>query len=98
MTVQETRDLNAEQRHELICQMKIVTRKRTRQCEHIKTNGEFCGSPALRGRNYCYFHLTYIGRRLRAERVGERAAAYGADAVAPLEVPPLEDANSVQIR
>jgi len=98
MTVLETRDLNSEQRRELICQMKIVNKTRTRQCEHIKTNGEFCGSPALRGRNYCYFHLTYIGRRLRAERVREKAAAYGVDpGVVPLELPPLEDANSVQM-
>jgi hypothetical protein len=25
-------------------------------CEHIKTNGEPCGSPALTERDYCYFH------------------------------------------
>ena len=25
-------------------------------CEHIKTNGEPCGSPALTGSGYCYFH------------------------------------------
>ena len=79
------------------------------QCEHIKSNGEFCGSPALRGRNYCYFHLTYRGRRLRAERAQAQvtglARAYGLDpeaaaaaaAQVPLELPPLEDANSVQI-
>lgn len=98
MTLPEARNLNAEQRHDLICQMKIVNKTKTRQCEHIKTNGEFCGSPALRGRNYCYFHLTYIGRRLRAERVREKAASYGVDAsVVPLELPPLEDANSVQM-
>ncbi len=98
MTLPEARNLNAEQRHDLICQMQIVNKTKTRQCEHIKTNGEFCGSPALRGRNYCYFHLTYIGRRLRAERVRETAASYGVDAsVVPLELPPLEDANSVQM-
>lgn len=98
MTVLETRDLNPEQRRELICQMKIVNQTKTRQCEHIRTNGEFCGSPALRGRNYCYFHLTYIGRRLRAERVRQKAAAYGVDpSVVPLELPPLEDANAVQM-
>lgn len=79
-----------------------------RQCEHIKANGVFCGSPALRGRNYCYFHLTHIGRRLRAERAQahlvSKANAYGLDpdalalaAEVPLDLPPLEDANSVQI-
>jgi len=25
-------------------------------CEHIKDNGIRCGSPALRGRHFCYFH------------------------------------------
>lgn len=72
--------------------------KAARQCEHIKANGEFCGSPALRGRHYCYFHLTQIGRRLRAERVHAKAMATSVDASAmPLELPPFEDANSIQI-
>jgi hypothetical protein len=90
--------MNEQQRRELIGQMSVVNTKKARQCEHIKTNGEFCGSPALRGRNYCYFHLTYIGRRLRAERLHARAMAAAADPrVVPLELPPLEDANSVQM-
>ncbi|HYL13004.1 MAG TPA: hypothetical protein VEV41_08205 [Terriglobales bacterium] len=25
-------------------------------CEHIKNDGIRCGSPALRGRSFCYFH------------------------------------------
>lgn len=69
-----------------------------RQCEHIKTNGEFCGSPALRGRNYCYFHLTNIGRRLRAERKHDRGEAQSPEAaVAALDLPPFEDSNAIQI-
>ena len=68
MKFPEIEAINAEQRHALICKMKVVNAKAVRQCEHIKSNGEFCGSPALRGRNYCYFHLTHIGRQLRAER------------------------------
>ena len=69
-----------------------------RQCEHIKANGEFCGSPALRGRNYCYFHLTHIGRKMRAERARARAVARSIDAAnVPLELPLLEDANAVQL-
>lgn len=72
--------------------------KRPRQCEHIKANGEFCRSPALRGRNYCYFHLTKIGRRMRAERNHARAQANAAEAaVVPLELPLFEDAHSIQI-
>jgi hypothetical protein len=34
-------------------------------CRHIKTDGRKCGSPALRGEYYCYYHHP---RRLRAAR------------------------------
>jgi hypothetical protein len=27
-----------------------------KRCEHIKTNGVQCGSPALGGKEYCFFH------------------------------------------
>jgi len=62
-----------------------------RNCEYIKPNGEFCGSPALRGRDYCHWHLTCIARRLRAEKQEATADR------TPLELPPLEDANSIQL-
>ncbi len=62
-----------------------------RICEHIKSNGEFCGSPALRGRAYCYFHLTYLGRRLRTQKQVMNMQC------PPLELPALEDANSIQL-
>jgi hypothetical protein len=61
-----------------------------RRCYHIKVNGEQCGSPALRGKCYCFFHNKY--RHLGAYGVpqrGQRAAAAG-------RFPILEDANSVQ--
>lgn len=86
--------MNQEQRHKLISQIKLGSPRKPRQCEHIKVNGEFCGSPALRGRNYCYYHLTYIGRRMRAQRAHANAA--DASSVA-LELPPLEDAASIQM-
>ena len=71
---------------------------RPRQCEHVKSNGEFCGSPALRGRSYCYFHLTHIGRRLRAERNQARTEAQPPESSAVrLELPPFEDRNAIQI-
>ena len=63
-----------------------------RQCEHIKANGHFCKSPAMRDRNYCYFHMTHIGRQLRQERY----AAQGVQAP-PIELPLLEDAASIQL-
>ncbi len=64
----------------------------TRHCEHIKTNGRFCGSPAMRDRNYCFFHLNHIGRRLRVERY----ASFGLPCP-PIELPLLEDAASIQL-
>jgi len=78
--------------------LRIAPGRRTRQCKHVKANGEFCGSPALRGRSYCYFHLTHIGRRLRAARSQARTQTQAPEnAVVPLDLPPFEDANSIQI-
>jgi hypothetical protein len=37
-------------------------------CRHIKEHGLYCGSPALRDRKYCYYHLMERGRRLRRAR------------------------------
>jgi hypothetical protein len=93
----ECTKINPESRLNLVHQIASAA-KAARQCEHIKASGEFCGSPALRGRRYCYFHLTQIGRRLRAERVHAKAMANSVDAsVVPLELPAFEDANSIQI-
>jgi hypothetical protein len=68
----------------------------TRHCEHVKSNGHFCGSPAMRGRNYCYFHLNYVGHRLRAEKQAARGQLSHSNNVA-FELPLLEDAASVQL-
>ena len=37
-------------------------------CRHVKEDGSYCGSPALRDRKYCYYHLMQRGRRLRRAR------------------------------
>jgi hypothetical protein len=37
-------------------------------CRHVKPDGAYCGSPALRDRKYCYYHLMERGRRLRRAR------------------------------
>ena len=37
-------------------------------CRHVKPDGAYCGSPALRERKYCYYHLMQRGRRLRRAR------------------------------
>lgn len=57
------------------------------QCEHFKTNGVRCGSPALRNRSFCFFHQRAFDlRQLRRERPGSG-----------LHLPLLEDANAIQI-
>ncbi len=34
------------------------------RCEHVKSNGVRCGSPALRGRRFCYYHYNLAGPRV----------------------------------
>ena len=58
----------------------------TPECRHIKTSGGKCGSPALRGQPFCYFHS-----RLR-ERTARLPRAFEA-----LELPPLEDRGAIQL-
>ena len=59
-------------------------------CQHIKENGIFCSSPAVRSRDYCYFHV-----RLRARRLA-MAKAQSEKRLWRLELPPLEDMYAVQ--
>ncbi len=59
-----------------------------RRCQHIKTNGTQCGSPAIRGGKFCYHH-----RECRAERVTVKGADGKASEVL---VPVFEDAHSIQ--
>lgn len=61
-----------------------------RRCHHIKVNGTQCGSPALRGKCYCYFHHQY--RDLGAYGVPQR----GRHNLVAGRFPALEDANSIQ--
>ena len=60
-------------------------------CRHIKEDGVFCQAPPLHGREYCYFHLRTLGRRIRMAR--ERARREPHLLVLPL----LEDMNAVQV-
>ena len=62
-----------------------------RTCDHLKQDGVYCGSPALKGRNYCYFHLDLRGRRLKAARARRRG-----DNPA-LDLPFPEDMHAVQV-
>src|SRR3954463_12396753 len=64
--------------------------KSTRRCHYIKTNGEVCGSPALRGRGNCYFHH---GAAKRDQRRARFASVNSLD----VEPPQFEDAESIQV-
>jgi hypothetical protein len=59
------------------------------QCQHLKVNGERCGSPALRRRRRCYFHEEV--RIDRAKAAGDHFAQRR------FQLPVLEDANAVQV-
>ena len=58
-------------------------------CNHIKANGTCCESPALRDNDYCYFHAA-SRQRIKRQRRQARLRA-------PLEIPILEDAESIQL-
>ncbi len=60
-------------------------------CNHVKEDGVYCASPALRHRKYCYYHLMHRGRRLRL------AQAQGRNESAPLIIPPLESLGSMRV-
>lgn len=59
-----------------------------RRCQHIKTNGTQCASPALRDDKFCHYH-----QECRPERVEIK----GADGkTCKILVPLFEDGNSIQ--
>jgi hypothetical protein len=60
-----------------------------RRCQHIKVNGIQCGSPAKRNENYCYFHEEC---RVLCRQINMRFTEHGI-----IELPTLEDANSIQL-
>jgi hypothetical protein len=57
------------------------------KCRHIKTDGNVCGSIALSGRPYCYYHT----------RLHTFAKAQSAQAEEPLDLPVLEDERAIQL-
>src|SRR5207245_1860713 len=63
---------------------------RVPRCQHIKTNGTQCGSPALRNGEYCYFHF-----RWRMTHVDLSQSAHHVTSM--FDLPVLEDADSIQI-
>ena len=63
--------------------------RRIARCQHVKINGTQCGSPAMRGRRLCYFHLN--ASSLQTFRMGDPRC------ITPYTLPLLEDAESIQI-
>jgi hypothetical protein len=60
------------------------------RCQHIKMNGDRCGSPALRDQKFCYFHA-----RCRPVKVDVSTSA--AEPPAPFFLPVLEDVASIRL-
>ena len=60
-----------------------------RRCQHIKIGGTQCGSPALRGETFCYYHRQY--RPLKVECYSDGEYATG-----EIVLPEFEDATSIQ--
>jgi hypothetical protein len=59
------------------------------RCTHIKTNGTQCGSPALRGRRFCFFHKNWQGQQIQLN--AQPASPFS------FTMPVLEDADSIQV-
>ena len=68
--------------------MSLPLPKNVPQCQHTKLSGVRCGSPAMKGRRYCYFHRQV---RLLQHRHSSKYARQK-----PFILPMLEDAASIQ--
>ena len=62
-----------------------------RTCDHLKEDSVYCDSPALRGQNFCYYHLNVRARRLQMARARRRGEA------CRIQLPVLDDMHSVQV-
>ena len=76
-------------------------------CQHIKTHGAMCESPALKGSRFCYFHQRDLERQpnLRQAREVKNSRRNGrfteddlnAEILESLQLPLFEDANAIQV-
>ena len=60
-------------------------------CGHRKADGVLCGSPVLRGKQFCHFHQRDLDRGHQRVQVRRRAET------CKLHFPPLETMADVQI-
>jgi hypothetical protein len=58
-------------------------------CDHLKEDGVYCQSPALRGQNFCYFHLNIRARRVQMARARRRGES------CRLQLPVLDNMHAV---
>lgn len=61
-----------------------------RRCQHIKTSGAQCGSPALKEKEFCYYHQQNRAVAAAIYREGERGAN------GEIVIPPFEDGHAIQ--
>jgi len=61
------------------------------RCQHVKVNGVQCGSPALKNWKLCHFHQHWQQGRIQLNANQARRSRYS------LDLPILEDANSIQV-
>jgi hypothetical protein len=61
-----------------------------RRCRHVKTNGTQCGSPALKGKELCYYHERNQPREVELYDSGDRYCD------GTMVMPVFEDAHSIQ--
>ena len=65
-----------------------------RLCSHIKTNGQKCGSPALRHHTMCYFHYQWQRRDQRRVRFG---GPVGMNKNSGIELPLLDGPEAILV-
>lgn len=61
-----------------------------RTCTHTDDSGHTCNSAAIKGRDFCAFHLNYRGRQLRMAQYRARHQRFD------LTLPPLDSLCSIQ--